>query len=152
MVFISLFTSFCCSSWHSGFLSQRRFSCFSLWHAFLFLGLRFTPLFFSFCLVALTVFSCKKLVECLYPYCNTRTLCYETVAIRQTGPANSRYYRSSSSTKRILKACSITYSGYYVVVVGCESAILIACFLNSQRTRRFHPDYSSSLETVDEQD
>jgi hypothetical protein len=33
----------------------------TLWHAFLFLGLRFFPtLFSSFCLVASTAFSCKR--------------------------------------------------------------------------------------------
>jgi hypothetical protein len=31
-----------------------------LWHAFLFLGLRFFSLFSSFCLVASTAFSCKN--------------------------------------------------------------------------------------------
>jgi hypothetical protein len=31
-----------------------------LWHAFLFLGLRFFPPFFFFCLVTSTAFSCKK--------------------------------------------------------------------------------------------
>jgi hypothetical protein len=33
----------------------------TLWHAFLFLGLRFFFLFSAFCLVASTAFSCKKL-------------------------------------------------------------------------------------------
>jgi hypothetical protein len=33
-------TSFCCSSWYSGFLSSRRFAVLMLWHAFLSLGLR----------------------------------------------------------------------------------------------------------------
>jgi uncharacterized membrane protein len=32
-----------------------------LWHGFLFLGLRFFPLFFSFCLVAYAAFSCKNI-------------------------------------------------------------------------------------------
>jgi hypothetical protein len=35
-----------------------------LWHAFLFLGLRFfPPSFLLFCLVASTAFSCKKIVD-----------------------------------------------------------------------------------------
>jgi hypothetical protein len=37
-----------------------------LWHAFLFLGLRFFPPFFFFCLVASTAFSCKKFSSSLY--------------------------------------------------------------------------------------
>jgi hypothetical protein len=37
----------------------------TLWHTFMFLGLRFFVLFFSFCLVASTAFSCKKLNGCL---------------------------------------------------------------------------------------